>query len=99
TLRNPGPSARPLGAPLEVRLLDAHGEPLPREVAHAGPALSELDLREAAPEQLVAAQQAAAARLARTPVAPGDALAFAAVFAPAPREASRFVLAAGGASP
>ncbi|HEY8492407.1 MAG TPA: zinc-ribbon domain-containing protein [Myxococcota bacterium] len=98
TLHNPGPSARPLGAPLEVRLLDAHGEPLAHEAAHAGPALAERDLREAAPEQLVAAQEAAAARLARTPVAPGDALAFAAVFAPVPREASRFVLGAGSAS-
>jgi predicted Zn finger-like uncharacterized protein len=93
-LRNPGPSARPLGAPLEVRLLDAEGAPLVAAAAPAGSALPEARVREEAPEALVAAQQAGAAALAAAPVAAGAELEFAAVFAPAPRAASRFVLAA-----
>jgi len=97
-LRNPGPSARPLGAPLQVQLLDAQGAPLGGGAVAAGPTLPEARVREDAPEQLVAAQQAAAATLASAPVAAGAELGFAAVFAPAPREASRFALTAGGAA-
>lgn len=92
-LRNPGPSARPLGAPLAVQLLDDGGAPLPGGAAPAGPALPDARVRESAPEQLLAAQQAAAATLAGAPVAAGAELGFSAVFAPAPRAASRFALA------
>jgi len=95
-LRNPGPSARPLGAPLRVQLLDAQGAPLAgaATATPVGPALSEARVREDAPEQLIAAQQATAATLASAPVAAGAELDFSAVFAPAPREASRFALTA-----
>jgi predicted Zn finger-like uncharacterized protein len=94
-LRNPGPSARPLGAPLAVQLLDAQGAPIAVAAGAAGPALPEQRVREEEPERLVAAQQEEAARLSGAPVAAGAELGFTAVFAPAPRNASRFVLTAG----
>jgi predicted Zn finger-like uncharacterized protein len=95
-LRNPGPSARALGAPLAVQLLDADGAPLAAAPQPAGPALSEASVREGDPDALVAAQQAAARSLAAAPVAAGAELGFAAVFAPAPRAAGRFVLTTTG---
>lgn len=91
-LRNPGPSARPLGASLAVQLLDADGAPLGGRVAPAGPELPEARVREDAPEQLAAAQQAEAAAFAREPVAAGAELAFSALFAPAPAGADGFTL-------
>ncbi|HSJ97951.1 MAG TPA: DUF3426 domain-containing protein, partial [Myxococcota bacterium] len=97
-LRNPGPAARPLGAPLEVRLLDAAGAPLASGSAVAGPTLPEVRLREDAPDRLVAAQQAAASTLANAAVAAGAELGFSAVFAPAPQEARRFALAPGASA-
>jgi len=60
-----------------------------------GAALPEARIREEAPEGLLAAQQAAAAGFAATPVAAGAALEFAAIFAPAPGEARGFALAPG----
>jgi predicted Zn finger-like uncharacterized protein len=94
-LRNPGPAARSLGTPLEAQLLDADGAPIGGRVATLGAALPEARIREEAPEALLAAQQAAAAGFAATPVAAGAGLEFAAIFAPAPGEARGFALAPG----
>lgn len=96
-LRNPGPAVRSLGAPLQVQLLDADGAPLGGRVAAVGAALPEARVREDAPEGLAAAQQAASARFAATPVAAGGTLEFAAIFAPAPHGARGFAIAPGAA--
>jgi hypothetical protein len=94
-LRNPGPSPRALGAPLEVQLLDADGSPLAGQTALAGAPLPDLRLREASPEEMLGAQQAAAPSFLGAPVAAGSELSFSAIFAPLPREARRFALSAG----
>lgn len=97
-LRNPTPSARPLGAPLAVQLLDADGAPLATAAGLAGPALPDQRVREETPERLVASRQEAAV-LASAPVVSGGDLAFTAVFAPAPHGAARFVLTADAGRP
>jgi predicted Zn finger-like uncharacterized protein len=90
-LENPGSAARPLTGPLEVRLLDAGGSPLP-ETAGLAPPLPTQRLREEDPKALRAEQDARAAALARSAVPGGGELAFDAVFTSAPPEAVRFVV-------
>jgi predicted Zn finger-like uncharacterized protein len=91
-LANPGATAQVLGTPFGVRLIDGEGTRLGGELAPIALSLSERELREAAPEALRARQADAGYRLAQTPIAPGDAVPFAAVVMGMPATAMRFVL-------
>lgn len=86
----------------EVVLVDEAGRPLAGEPLAAP--LPERLLREASPEVLGGQRRAAAARFARTPLAPGEQVRFEAVFADVPLEAARMQLqqrrtTAGAAAP
>jgi len=93
-LHNPGPGARAPGVRLVVRLLDEAGVPLAEEATSAAPPLAVEQLREATPEQLRAAAEQGARRLAAQPLAPGARVAFEAVLLALPEQARRFELAA-----
>lgn len=79
-LRNPGAGPVAAGATVEVVLPDA--EPGARAIAGVAP--GEARLRLDGPEALRAAMEASAAELASRPLAPGEAIPVAAVFATAP---------------
>ncbi len=96
-IANRGPVPRALGAPLEVRLLDAGGAPLGREGALAGPALREETLREGELSGLVAGAPSRARELGRRRLAAGEAVPFDAVFVSVPERARRYELRVVGA--
>jgi predicted Zn finger-like uncharacterized protein len=94
-LRNPGPGARAIGAPLVVLLHGADGRPLPQGRAAAGPTLAPAQLRTEDPARLGREQERLAAALARRRFAPQAEIGFTAVFPDPPEGAARFTLALG----
>jgi predicted Zn finger-like uncharacterized protein len=91
-VRNPQAGPRlPQGA-LRVRLVDGGGSALADAEAWLAPAPEAADLRELAPRDLLGAQALGAEALARTPLAPGESMPVAAVFAAIPAEARGFRL-------
>lgn len=96
-LRNTG--AAPLApAPLQLRLLDGAGRPLPAPALEAGLPLDDFVLREATPERLSAEWDRAVAGWSLRPLAPGESRRFLAISTAdaLPRAAQRFLLEAGG---
>jgi predicted Zn finger-like uncharacterized protein len=91
-LHNPGTEARVLGAAVGVTLVDAKGAPIEGAVATAAPPVPTASLREVDPDRLREEAAAAAAALAQRVIAPGERVAIEAVFASAPRSATRFAL-------
>lgn len=90
----PGPMAP---VPLQLRLLDGAGAPLPVPALEAGLPLADYVLREATPETLVAERSRAITQWAAQPLAPGETRRFVAI-SPAealPSAAQRFLLEAG----
>jgi hypothetical protein len=94
TLRSTESAGGPVGARLEVQLLDAGGAALEAPVAAIGPALAAEELREQDPRGLEARQAQAAPQLARIWLAPGQRQPFHAVFAELPPAATGFRLRA-----
>jgi predicted Zn finger-like uncharacterized protein len=91
-LRRTALAGGPLGAQLEVQLLDAGGAALEAAPAAVGPAVPVGRLREQDPRSLAEAQEQAAQQLARARLAPGQRLPFHAVFAEVPPAAKGFRL-------
>jgi predicted Zn finger-like uncharacterized protein len=89
-LRRSTPAGGPLGAQLEVQLLDAAGAAIGAAAAAVGPAIPVGRLHEQDPRSLMEAQERAAPQLARARLAPGQRLPFHAVFAELPSEAKGF---------
>jgi len=88
TLRNPGDSPRLADGPLRVRLLDAGGQTL--AVAPVARRIPESALRLGELAALQSRFRSGGQELARTPFAPGEALAVAALFAEVPEGARVF---------
>jgi predicted Zn finger-like uncharacterized protein len=91
-VRNPQAAPRLPEGTLRVRLVDGSGVALTGAEAWLAPAPEEVLLREQAPQELLGAQALGAEALARTPLAPGESLPVAAVFASIPAEARGFRL-------
>jgi hypothetical protein len=86
---NPGGEPRLPEAGLAVRLVAADGTPI-GDAMPLGRGPEPDRLRGDAPEALAAEQARAAAELANTPLAPGEPVEVAAIFAAAPAEARGF---------
>jgi hypothetical protein len=82
---------------VQLALLDAAGGRLSGLPIQAGERLPESILRESSPDQLIASAAAAALRLRRTPLAPGQSRAFEAIALEdrLPEEARRVLLEIG----
>jgi hypothetical protein len=94
TLVNRGESPLPLRSALRVQLVDEDGTPLEEPAVAAGLAVPEASLREESPARLREELDRGARALAGRSLAPGERIAFQALFERLPPAAAGFVLEA-----
>ena len=92
TLRNDAEVAAASGSILVVRLYDASGQPLDAASALLGPALTERQIREGGPAELIARLELGAARTSREPPGKGVTRRVQAILTDVPAAAASFRL-------
>jgi len=90
TLRNTGAAPAASGSVLVLRLYDASGRPLDSPSAMLGPELTEWQIREGDPDELVARLELGAARMSREPLPSGETRRFHAILREVPAAAASF---------
>ena len=91
-LRNAGDVVPAPGSVLALRLYGGSGHPLDSASAMVGPALTERQIREGDPDELIARLELGAARMSREPLASGEMRRFHAILREVPTAAVSFRL-------
>lgn len=92
TLREAGGGSAASRSVIVLRLYDADGRPLDSASAMVGPALSEQQIREGDPEELIARLELGASRISSEPLAKGETRRFNAILREVPTSAASFRL-------